>query len=824
MSHFLASQDMERVRRRLDNGLSVRLHSQPWLNRAAICLRVNAGSHDEPLAYPGLAHFLEHLLFLGGVGFIGEQRLLPFVQSCAGQVNATTQARYTEYFCEVPSGQLDGALARLIDMVSRPLLGEIEQGREREVVHAEFIARSQDATTLVGAALGQALTEGHRCGIFQAGNRETLPVEDAAFQAALLRFHDTYYKSGNCQLSIVAPLPVDELYALAQRHGQCIGEGCVAGRKLPEPMLPLRANYLRLNLPGEALSLHIGFALELSDRTLEPALPVLQSKLTDERPGGVGAQGREYGLVKSLDAQVLYHHAGQALLLMSFRGVASPADTLALLLDWLAFVSANADVDAWFDSYKQIEQKRLHCMSPLALARVWSEPSCCEGETLSALLQQLQDPSRRCVLISDDSVLPEWSGAGFPLRMEHTPAFALPARRGRWKLPAANPFHSPEEPIFIALGVPAALTWLPAPKVSGAAPAPIAVWQACLNFAEPLGAAFLLNLAKISTRAIHKHLIEVGISLIFEAEPSSLIVTLKGHVSLVPRALALLMPALLQPMAASFSAALADVSTNRQSMPIRQLLTVSAELLIEPSAYPQIIDSRILQLRHSRVRIHALGVGLDHDAQRQITAMFTRVLPLQSSARAFTVKAGRHWRTCIAEGESALLLFCPQPEQTAATEACWRVLGQLHQGMFYQRLRSELQLGYAVFCRYQQIQGQRGLLFGVQSPCCSAEQILEHIQAFLQARSDYIDRLDPAELACAVNALSCQWQVQSLDPEGLAEQAWQAHIAGLASEHDQSVQQALQEVSLDALQQAQQALNHGVGGWYVLSNDEQPSG
>ncbi len=819
MSHCLASQSMEPVCRRLENGLSIRLRTQPWLNRAGLCLRVNAGSHDEPLAYPGLAHFLEHLLFLGSVGFTGEQRLMPFVQRCAGQVNATTQARYTEYFCEVPVQYLDGALARLVDMVSRPLLGEIEQAREREVVHAEFIARSQDATTLISTALGQALAEGHRCGVFQAGNRETLPVEDADFQAALRSFHATYYSAGHCQLSIVAPLRVDELYALAQRYGQCMDEGGTAGGELPVPMLPLRADHFRLNLPGEPLSLHLGFALELPSGSVDSALAVLQSKFTDESSGGLSAEGRERGLAESLGAQVLYCHAGQALLLISFRGVASPPDTLALLLDWLAFVSANVNFSAWLDSYQQIEQKRRYGMAPLELARAWQEFSCCEGKTLSALLQQLQDPLRRCVLIADNRALPECGGAGFPLRMCCTPALLLPELRGRWKLPEPNPFLSANESIFIALGVPASMAWLPAPKILGSGP--LAVWQARLCFAEPLGSAFLLNLAEISTRALRQHLTDVGISLVLEAEPSSLSLRLKGQASLVPRALALLMPALLQPEAACFFAAVTRGAADRQSMPIRQLLAASAELLNESSADAQSIDSRVLQLRHRQVRIDALGVGLDQGAQRQITAMFTQVVPLQPSARTATVTAGQHWRRLDAEGESALLLFCPQPDQAAATEACWRLLGQLHQGAFYQRLRSELQLGYAVFCRYEQIQGRRGLLFGVQSPCCSAEIILEHIQAFLQARGDYMVGLDAAGLACAVEALRCQWQVQACSPDGLAELAWQAHLAGLTSEHSQSVQQALQKVSLDALQQAQQALNQADGGWYVLSNDEQ---
>ena len=171
--------------------------SASWASASAISVRVAVGSHDEPAAHPGLAHFLEHLLFLDCADYSGEQRLMPFVQACAGLLNATTQARHTEYFCEVPADCLEGALARLLDMAARPLLGEPEQAREREVLHAEFIARSQDVDTLLGAALGQALAEGHRCAVFQAGNRDTLPVADESFQQALRAFHQAFYCADN---------------------------------------------------------------------------------------------------------------------------------------------------------------------------------------------------------------------------------------------------------------------------------------------------------------------------------------------------------------------------------------------------------------------------------------------------------------------------------------------------------------------------------------------------------------------------------------------------------------------------------------------------
>lgn len=824
MSYCPASQSTQPVHRRLDNGLPVRLHSQPWLNRAALCVRVNAGSHDESLAYPGLAHFLEHMLFLGSAGFSGEHRLMPFVQRCAGQLNATTRARYTEYFCEVPADYLDAALARLLDMLARPLLGKVEQTREREVVHAEFIARSQDAGTLIDAALGQMLAEGHRCGVFQAGNRDTLRVDETAFQTALSTFHASYYNAGNCQLSIVAPQSVDELYALAKRHGQCMREELAVRRAQPVPMLPLRADHLRLNLPAELGSLHLGFALESSGNSVDAALALLQSQLTNESSGGLSAQGRALGLYESVEAQVLYSYAGQALMLLSFRGVTSAPDTLALLLDWLAFVSASANVGAWFDSYQLIEQTRRLSMSPLALARTWQEPSTDQSETVSTLLQQLQDPLRRCVLTADGNTLPEWGGAGFSLRMVRTPKLRVPIRRREWQLPEPNPFMTAAEPSFVVLDVPASMTWLPVPAVLGSAPAPEAVWQARLCFAEPLSATLLLRLAQFALRSIRQHLTDVGISLALEAQSASLMVRLQGHVSLVPHAIARLMPALLQPNAEQCSAALARVGVDRQSMPIRQLLAASTELFTGSYVGSLPLDARELQLQLSQVWLHCLGVGLAQEAQQKIATMFLAADARQPLLKPMTIAPGQHWRTVEAEGESALLLFFPQPDQAAATEACWRVLAHVQQGAFYQRLRSELQLGYAVFCSYRQIQGRRGLFMGVQSPVCNAESILAHIHAFLQARHTWLlSELGRAELNQAVEAVSAQLHAQTASAEGLAEQRWQADVAGLPSDHQRAVLQALEHVSLDALLQAQQALNQAQAGWYVLSNDQQPA-
>ncbi|MFO5730223.1 insulinase family protein, partial [Klebsiella pneumoniae] len=88
--------------------------------------------------------------------FPANEGLMAYVQRQGGQVNASTRERTTDFFFEVPVSAFEAALERLGDMLGRPRLAIEDQLREREVLHAEFVAWSQDAT----AQQQQALLEG----------------------------------------------------------------------------------------------------------------------------------------------------------------------------------------------------------------------------------------------------------------------------------------------------------------------------------------------------------------------------------------------------------------------------------------------------------------------------------------------------------------------------------------------------------------------------------------------------------------------------------------------------------------------------------------
>ena len=127
----------------LANGLQLTLRHAPRLKRAAAALRVHAGGHDAPAKWPGLAHFLEHLFFLGTTRYPLENGLMRYVQALGGQVNASTRERTTDFFFETPPTALAGGLMRLCQMLAEPDLAIARQRDEREVIHAEFIAWSR---------------------------------------------------------------------------------------------------------------------------------------------------------------------------------------------------------------------------------------------------------------------------------------------------------------------------------------------------------------------------------------------------------------------------------------------------------------------------------------------------------------------------------------------------------------------------------------------------------------------------------------------------------------------------------------------------------
>ncbi|VDO67723.1 unnamed protein product, partial [Onchocerca flexuosa] len=85
----------------LTNGLRVLLISDPETDKSAASLDVNVGHLMDPWNLPGLAHFCEHMLFLGTDKYPSENEYSKFISSHGGVTNAYTATDHTNYHFDI---------------------------------------------------------------------------------------------------------------------------------------------------------------------------------------------------------------------------------------------------------------------------------------------------------------------------------------------------------------------------------------------------------------------------------------------------------------------------------------------------------------------------------------------------------------------------------------------------------------------------------------------------------------------------------------------------------------------------------------------------
>jgi predicted Zn-dependent peptidase len=100
---------LNHVEHRLENGLRVILHPDRRLPRVAVNLLYRVGGRDDPAGRSGLAHLLEHLMFMG-TRRVPEGRFDQLLERTGAWSNAYTSEDYTVYYDVGPSRLLETLL------------------------------------------------------------------------------------------------------------------------------------------------------------------------------------------------------------------------------------------------------------------------------------------------------------------------------------------------------------------------------------------------------------------------------------------------------------------------------------------------------------------------------------------------------------------------------------------------------------------------------------------------------------------------------------------------------------------------------------------
>ncbi|CAG2101366.1 unnamed protein product [Medioppia subpectinata] len=199
----------------LTNGLKVLLISDRETDKSAAALTVGVGSMSDPRVVQGLAHFAEHMLFLGTKKYPDDNDYFKYITSNGGFANAYTAQSNTTYYFDISTNYISEALDRFSQFFVEPLFTESATDREINAVQSEY-ERDLPLDVWRNYQLDKTLSDPNNdYNKFSIGNIESLkeiPLKNGTnVRQELLSFHDRWYSANIMSLVVLGKESINSL-------------------------------------------------------------------------------------------------------------------------------------------------------------------------------------------------------------------------------------------------------------------------------------------------------------------------------------------------------------------------------------------------------------------------------------------------------------------------------------------------------------------------------------------------------------------------------------------------------------------------------------
>jgi len=216
---------------KMDNGIDYLLVQDPKASKFAVSIGYNAGVFDNPRSLPGLAHFLEHMIFLGSNKFPGESNLDKFTAKYAGYSNAYTAEERTVYYFQLAHAGFSEGMSRLGAVTQYPALPAKGMG-EVQAVNSEHTKNLQNPGWRIGRMFHVISDPNGFTGQFGTGNIDTLQKipqkEGIDVHKALEEFHSKHYCPQNSVVVVYSKYDPRTMYSdLATGFDKPYQQNCI---------------------------------------------------------------------------------------------------------------------------------------------------------------------------------------------------------------------------------------------------------------------------------------------------------------------------------------------------------------------------------------------------------------------------------------------------------------------------------------------------------------------------------------------------------------------------------------------------------------------
>ncbi len=791
----------------LPNRLKVVLIADTESDKSAAALTVFRGSNHDPVKHAGLAHFLEHMLFIGTGKYPEVDGYQQFLAAHGGSSNAYTAPDHTNYFFDVAPEQYPEALDRFAQFFIAPLLSAEYVDREKNAVHSEYQMQSKDDGWRGMTASKLLMNPEHPMSRFSIGSLDTLAGD---VRTALVDFYRTHYSADQMSLVVLAPESLDALEKMVRERFAAIPDHNLGNDQPEEKLFAEGGLPVRLDVKPVQERREISYSFIVpAVRTHYESKPefYIANLLGHEGKGSLYATLKSFGWVTSLSSTTGDVDDDEAqfdvTVALTEEGAKNIDDITAWLCAYIDLIRAEGP-QAW-------RQRELELLGELgfrfmekgtALRTVYALAPVLMHYPPEELLHNRYayrsfDPAlinTYLNLLRPDNVamqvtLPEaetprkepWFGVEYNTASGPLPMSALTAeQRASLALPEANPFLPEDLSLQTNQSAPRKLIdsaeaeyWLHSDTSFGVPKANLRfTLRVDGGFTTPedhAAARLYADLIADATNQWAYATLLAGMNANVGVRPAGFRFDVMGYndkqLELAARVLDTFRS--LKIDADRFAVLKTDLTrtleNTMQEKPFAQAMAAVGQS-IHGSEWPELEIAKALQnitpeslMTWRDQRLASVSfLGLAHGNVSEADAMalldvvkqrFTLAKVDTDLAAPAQLQTAANIELPIEHTDSSLVAFIQQPDDSLQSRAVNQLAAHVVQQGFFTSLRTEQQLGYAVGMAARTIDKQPGLLFMVQSPSAPPEKILGAVRAYLLSTPATIEAMSDETFA-----------------------------------------------------------------------------
>ncbi len=787
----------------LQNKLKVLLVSDTKADQAAAALSVYRGSFHEPQDRPGLAHFLEHMLFIGTGKYPEVDSFQQYITANGGSSNAYTAQDHTNYFFGIQNSAFNEGLDRFGHFFIDPLLSPEYVEREKNAVHSEYQMQIKDDGWRGYMVSKLALNPEHPGSRFTIGSLKTLKGD---VKADLMDFFAEHYSADQMGLVVLANQSLDELEALVTPLFNQIPNNNIG------PSYPTTQAFTDLQLPAVLTSRSLKDTYQLAFNFPVPStLDVYRNKPESYLSNLIGHEGEgslhhflnEKGWIESLGSGSQDFDRNTSLMIVNIElteaGRAHVAEITDLLFQYFEMLRDQPPQDWLYQEQAKVAELGfrfqeqgstvgfVYQMAP----RLDQFPA--EDLLVAPYLMEVFDPAlieQFLGYLTPNNVLLEIT-APDALTKQMEPWFQVPyslvkgplprktVSDAPLRLPTANPYL-PEKLDLVAadtqtmervIDKPELTLWMDTDVDFGTPRAnmtlSLLVEDGFIDAADRAQAQLYRRLVNDALSATIYPAYLAGLGYSIGVGDSGFSVSVNGYQD---KQMALLATVTEQLFRADISAErfatlksslIKDWRNSLKDKPYTQAIGALSDLMVSNSwpattladTLEPVTRNDLLQWRSQRLErvgvIAALHGNVTSADAEQLAEFVTDTIKPQAVARTRAqvaeLEKALSLDIAVDHNDSTLLIYVQDSDDSFASRAKSDLAGQLLRSAYFSSLRTEQQLGYVVSAGPRRLQKRGGNIFLVQSPVASALAVEAATAEFMQRYIDAWPALSDAE-------------------------------------------------------------------------------